>query len=498
MKPAGGGEYTEGIVGQPAFINPLFADENNADQDITELTFSDLKNMIDSYQVSPDNKTFDVRLKPDIFWQDNQPITSDDVLFTISAVQDPDINSPQAASWQGVKAERISEREFQLILPQPYAYFENILLDFKPIPKHIFENIPLTNLRLSEYNLEPVGSGPYKFTGYDKRRDGFVTKYSVEKSDSYFGPKPYIQKMNFNFYTDDSELVKAFNSSNIDGFAVNNFSQLNDITIPHQTFDIKMPRYYAVFFNQANNPLLADKNLRIALNSAINKQRIVNDVFGGKAITIDGPIVLDNSNNDEYNVDYANQLLDSEGWQMTDSGVRVKGNDRLEFNLTVYPIPFLIDTAKMIQEDWSKIGVRADINLATLNNFTEQVIRPRNYDMLIFGNAYGENEDPYSFWDSTQKFYPGLNFALYDNKSVDSAINSIRTEFDPNLREGEMEQLQSAIIADQPAIFLYSPDYIYIANNLLKGFEEQNLGLPSDRFANIQNWFIKTTRVLKK
>ena len=210
MKPAGGGEYTEGIVGQPAFINPLFADENNADQDITELTFSDLKNMIDSYQVSPDNKTFDVRLKPDIFWQDNQPITSDDVLFTISAVQDPDINSPQAASWQGVKAERISEREFQLILPQPYAYFENILLDFKPIPKHIFENIPLTNLRLSEYNLEPVGSGPYKFTGYDKRRDGFVTKYSVEKSDSYFGPKPYIQKMNFNFYTDDSELVKAF------------------------------------------------------------------------------------------------------------------------------------------------------------------------------------------------------------------------------------------------------------------------------------------------
>lgn len=498
LAPLKGGEYTEGVVGQPIFINPVLAQLNSVDSDISELVFATLKDMSDSISPGEDKRTYTVRIKGDIFWQDGQLITSDDVVFTIRAIQDPDINSPLASSWKGVKVERVSERELKIMLPAAYAYFDSILSRLRPIPKHIFENIPFTNLKLSSYNLEPVGSGLFKFSTLEKRRDGFVKQFSLIENEDSFAGEPYITSFVIKMYADEDELIDAFNSGDIDGMPLSNASKLPDVLIPYQLQKIRMPKYYAVFLNSSQNPLLKEKSVRTALDLATDKNKIVADVFDGLALPISGPVILNSAQNN-FSTERANEILETNGWKLTDEGIRASedGTKKLEFTLAVYPSPFLIETAKILKSDWEKIGVKLNINNASLVSFNDDIIKTRNYEMLIFGNIYGENMDPYSFWHSSQKFHPGLNLALYENKNADFLIDLIRNAFDENERQDNLQKLQALISGDQPAIFLYSPYYLYVANKSLKGFDEDYLALPSDRFFNAKGWYIKTSRVIK-
>jgi len=504
LVPVDSGEYTEGIIGQPIFLNPVLSENNTSDSEINRLVFASLKNIMETYVINSDKKTFMVRIKGDLKWQDNQPLTTDDIIFTIEAIQDQDTNSPLYQSWKGVKVERVSEREMKIVLPYQYAFFENILKSLKPIPKHIFSNIPFAHMKLSNYNLEPIGSGVFTFSGFSKQKDGFITSILLERNKQFSDTKSHLNKFTFKFYRTEDELIKAFNSGDIDGFALNDPKKLSSLYTPHQVSTILMSRYYAIFLNPSSNPLLKDSSIKTALNYATDKKTIADKVFNGYALPIEGPVLIGNNDWDmqhEFSIEKANQILDSAGWTLNSDGVReVKdktSTKKLEFAITVYPAPFLIETVKILKDDWAKIGVKININTPSPSNFEENVIRTRNYDMLAFGNIYGENLDLFSFWHSSQKFYPGLNLSVYDNKNADLLMEIIRTDFDQNKRAEELKKLQSVIQNDQPAVFLYSPSYIYISTKALHGFTTDNIGLPSDRFLNINDWYVKTARILK-
>ncbi|PIR44291.1 hypothetical protein COV23_00640 [Candidatus Wolfebacteria bacterium CG10_big_fil_rev_8_21_14_0_10_31_9] len=498
LSPTKGGEYTEGIVDQPSFINPVLAQINSIDKDISELVFATLKDMSDDITPNDDKKTYTVRIKGDIFWQDKTPITSDDVIFTIKAIQDPDINSPLAPNWKGVRTERISERELKIIIPATYSYFENILANLRPLPKHLFENIPLANIKLSSYSLEPIGSGPFKFSSFEKTRDGFISTYSLSDNKDGFTGAPFLKSFTIKMYKNKTALIDAFNSGDIDGMAITDPSDISKISIPNQLFKIQMPRYYAIFLNIYKNKSLKNIEVKTALNFATDKNKIIKDVFNDLAFPINGPAILSPESND-FSIDRANEILSNAGWTLNDENIRVSnnGSQKLEFSITVFPSSTLIKTAEIIKEDWAKIGVKININTPPIDNFSEDIIKTRNYEMLLFGNIYGENMDTYSFWHSSQKFYPGLNLSLYENKNADYLIEQIRSTFNKDTREKELDQLQSTIINDSPAVFLYSPYYLYITNKSLKGFNEEQLSLPSDRFLNAKTWYIKTVRSFK-
>lgn len=501
LSPVEGGEYIEGIVGQPIFINPLYAENNGPDNDLSQLLFANIRAIAEKTTVGDDKKTYDIRIKGDIVWQDNQPITTDDIIFTIQTIQDPDVNSPLAAAWKGVQTERISEREMQIIAPSTYSFFENTLLSLQPIPKHLFENIPSANIRLSGYNIEPIGSGPYQFDSFEKRRDGFITQISMKKNDHYFGDKTYIKTITAKFFQNEGDAVTALNGGDIDGMGVVDPTDNKKITIPHQTRTIEIPRYYAVFPNPFANPNLTPLSMRTALDLATDKEAITKTIFGNAAVAITGPIppfTSEAQGQPEYSLEKAKGLLEESGWHMTDSGIRQKDGKDLAFVLTVYPSPFLEQTAKLLQEQWKAAGIDLRIHVASANNFNSEVLKSRNYELLLFGNNYGKNIDPYSFWHSSQKLGPGLNLSIYENKDVDRLINVIRTDFDQASRTIGLQQLQPIIEQDKPAIFLYSPYYLYVSNKSLKGFEEKTLGTTSERFAHINEWYIKTVRTLKK
>jgi len=501
--PLAGGVYTEGIVGQPTFINPVIAGNNDADRDLIRLVFNSLTDIAESINASEDGKAWTIRLKENVIWHDGEPMTSDDVIFTIDAIQDPDSNSPLSRTWQGVVAERVSAREIRLRIRTPYAFFENNLSELFIIPKHIFGDVPPVNFKLSDYNLKPLGSGPFKFANFTTRRDGFITEFLLEQNKSYFGSKPLIEKINIKFYADEDKIIDAFNSRQIDGFGGIDPSKTDRIKIRHTLRELAVPQYYAIFFNQNSNPAFADKNVRLALERATDKASLLQQVIKGHGKTVSGPVPPFYYPENGFSIEEAAAILDAAEWlpDPEDNGVRSKTiqreNVKLDFVLIIPQIDFLAETAQILKDDWAKIGVRLNVAPLDPRGIVSERIQPRDYEMLLFGNILNGVPDLFSFWHSSEKYFPGLNLSLYDSKTADALLESIRGTMDPQKRASDLAALQSLIYNDMPAVFLYSPDYLYVSIPALEGFDDKAVTTAAHRFDNIEQWHTKSIRILQ-
>lgn len=522
--PINGGTFKEGIIGQPTLINPLFSQSNDIDRDLSNLIFSSILkadnkgnfifDLASDIKTDEDGKIWDVYLKDNIFWHDGEQLTSDDIIFTVETVQNPATQSPLFNSWQGVILERVSKRAVRITLKNPYYFFENNLKDLKIIPQHIFVNIPPENIKLSEYGLAPIGSGPFKFKSLRKRPDGFITDFILEKNENYYGEKPYLDNIAMKFYPDEEEVIKAFNNHLIDGFGGINPQKLGEIYRSHQLFEIYQPKYYALFFNQNLAKPLQDKNVRIALNLAVDKNKLVKDVLDNKGLAAEGPILpfmkgynkdAANAEEENYSLEKAEEVLEMSGWKIKESEngekIRSKFFDKeevlLEFDLITPKSDSLIEAAHILESIWAKIGAKVNVKVVSLTEIEDNYLNTRSYQTILFGNILNNNPDLFSFWHSSQKFPPGLNLALYENKTADALIEKIRQNFNEEERLKDLSGLQDIINQDRPAIFLYSPFYLYITNSNSKGFGAKILSIPSERFSNISNWSVKQIREFK-
>ncbi len=498
--------YSEGVVGQPKFINPIISN-TDIDRDLSQIVYSDLTGLLDRYTLDTEGKTWNVFLKSDLLWSDDKSLTSDDVIFTIETIQDPEAHSPLFTAWQGIVANRISELEIEFTLRNQYVFFLDNLKDLKIIPKHIFSSIPSSNLKLSNYNLEPVGSGPYKYINYNLRNDGFVTQYNFAINPNYVGKKAFVQNLSIKFFQGTEELIDSFNSRKIDGFGNLSPKNIGGLKLSHKLTELKMPRYYAIFLNQNMNEALKEKTVRQALDMATDKNKLVSDIFNGKAEIVNQPITSTIEGYKDiglanFSIERAIEMLENEGWKINvETGIREKkaGKNtlKLELQLVVPQIQFLVDAANLIKAGWEKVGVKLDLIILNPSDISEDVIKNRNYQMLIFGNVLKNNPDIFSFWHSSEKLYPGLNLSLFQNKKADESIEKIRREMDAEKRMSEVENLQEIITSEQPAIFLFSPYYLYVSIKNMSGLDGKLLITPSDRFKNINEWYLETSRALK-
>ena len=504
--PAPGGAYTEGILGQPEYVNPVIA-SSQTDLDLVKMVYSNLQDVSDNITPSPDLKTWDVRLKQGLTWQDGQQLTSDDVVFTVQSIQDPDANSPLYESWQGVTVSRVSELEVRFTLSSPYAFFGDTLNTLYILQKHLFAATPPGNWHLSDYNLKPVGSGPYQFVSYSKNSDGFISSYQLAAWDKTIEAHPLIQSFNLDFFSDENALVQSFNNGTIDGFGNVSPADAAKITRPADTFAWPTSAYYAVFLNQSVNIGLQDPAVREALSSAIDRNGLIGAALAGNGTPEYGPV----PQGAEYyaagttptsSSEFAEGLLDDAGWTIASSSPFrskvIKGiTVPLVVNLTVPQIDFLVKTASYLQTTWQAIGVQVNIIPDSPNDVANNLIPARNYESLLFGNVLGRSSDLYSFWDSSQDFTPGLNLSLYNNPTVNSLIERARQNPVGTTTSQELASAQADIAADYPAVFLYSPDYVYAASRNVQGISSDFLIDPSDRFREIEHWYINTARVLK-
>lgn len=528
--PDFGGTWNEGLIGEPRYLNPVLAQTNDVDRDLAQLLFANLMrynsagelvpDIVRTYDISEDGKTYTFTLKENLRWQDNQPLTSDDVIFTIELIQNPDYRSPLRFNWQGVKTERVDDLTFKFILGNKYAPFLNNAV-VGVLPKHILGAVSSKNFPLHEFNLNPVGNGPYILQKLERDKKGNITSAHLARNNMYHlensaGAKgPFIDKIIFHFFRNEEAVIASYNRKESNGINLIAASSLEKISRTKNINDLNLPRYFAVFFNTNQLKALTDKNVRLALNYATDKKRMVGEVLRGHGYEVNSPLLPGTLGYEEsadaypYSPEKAAAILEKAGWAFppaTDSAAPAarekKINDdkeatKLEIQITTTEWPDLINAAGILKENWEIIGARVSINVASVADIQQDVIKPRRYETLLFGEILTYDPDPFSFWHSSQKKDPGLNLALYNNRNADKLLEEARQTLSQEERMKKYREFQKLLMEDVPAVFLYSPSHIYVTSPQLKGMEIKNAVTPAWRFADIQNWHLKTKRIKK-
>jgi peptide/nickel transport system substrate-binding protein len=526
QSPTYGGQFTEGIIGLPRTINPVLA-ITDIDKDITSIVFSGLmkytdgnltKDIAKSYTISDDGLTYDFILRDNVYFQDGIRLTAEDIAFTIQKIQNPNIKSPKRSDWLNISTKVVSENEIQFVLKQPYSPFLlNTTLGI--LPKHVWNNIPDEQFIFSENNVKAIGSGPYKITSIKKDSSGIPTSYKLDTWSKYYDKSPFISTINLNFYTDYSKAISALNSKTIDMLGsvtpedANKISKNNSFKI----LSIPYSRTFGLFLNQNQSSALADIAVRQALNVAVDRQSIVNNVFGQHGLPLYGPIPFSNAKSDLFddngmnststadlpaNILKAQKILEKNGWKKNTSGIYEKKTSKnttqtLSFNLYTANSDDLKKVADMVKTSWSALGIDINIKVFEPSDLFQNVIRQRKYDILLFGEMIGKDKDYYAFWHSSQRNAPGLNVSMYVNSKVDKILEDLRTTQNDSDKEKLMNNFNQIIEDEIPEIFLYTPNYIYIINSDIKNINTRAITASSDRWNTISNWYIKTENVWK-
>ncbi len=515
--PQYGGTYKEGVLGEPRFINPLLSPANEVDMDLVRIIYSGLfkydgkgeiiPDLAQEYQISPDGKVYTITLKDNISWHDGEKFTADDVIFTIQAAQNPDYQSFFAATlFQGLELNKIDDYKVEFKLNQPYAPFL-ANLTFGIMPKHIWEFIEPKNINLAEFNLKPIGTGPYKFKSLKKDKNNLIRQLDLVRNDNYHLGKPYLDHLVIKFFRDESKLIAELKRKEIDGTASitapqkDKFSKIKDLKL----LRIALPQYFAVFINKNKNPELANVGLRTALAQSTNKEEIIKQALNGEGFIVDAPVLpgmigyYPEVKKIPFNPEGAKQNLEEAGWKDTDNdGVREKDGKKLELTIISSDFPEYQKTAEILQRQWKDMGAIVHLQTESAGILKQEIIRPRNYEVFLYGEVLGHDPDLYHLWHSTQTRDPGLNLSLYKNDEVDKWLEEGRTTQDVSKREELYRKFQDKIADEIPAIFLYSPYYLYALGDKIKGVEIERLVFPSERFGSVEKWYVKTKRVWKK
>ncbi len=518
--PIEGGTLTEGVVGNPRFINPVLA-LSEADKNLTSLVYSGLvritadgrieNDLAKSISISDDKLTYTVTLKDDIYFHDGNPVTADDIVFTIQKISDPLIKSPRRGNWDGVTVHKTDDLTVTLTLKKPYTPFiYNLTTGI--LPRHIWKNVTADEFSFSQFNTLPVGSGSYRVDRVERNEGGIPDYYKLVPFKQDSEKPPYVASLVFRFYPSENALIEAYNNGEVEsvgGISPENITELEkkNAEIVHAP----LPRVFAVFFNQSQSKTLADKAVREALNLSAPRNEIVSDVLGGYAVAIDSPLpafasddaeTARSASSTDEQIAAAREILAKGGWKLNaETGVLEKksGNATipLSFSLSTGDAEELKKVALALAQTWERLGARVEVLTFETGELNQSVIRPRHFDALLFGEVVGREADLYPFWHSSQRNDPGLNIALYANSKADKLLEEARSVSDPVVAEENYVSFAKELKKDLPAVFLYSPSYLYVVPEKVRGVAIASLSVSQDRFLSIRNWYVETDKVWK-
>lgn len=539
LEPVTGGIYYEGVIGYPRNINPLYSAARPADQDLGQLIFSSLfKYGVDGRLLSDlaekiettDNKNFLVTLRPNVKWHNGENLTVDDVVFTFNLLNNPDYNSPWQQEFLGVTIEKVADNQIKFSLPIVYVGFPH-LLTFGIMPQNIWENIAPEFAALNELNLEPIGSGPYKFASIVRSKQGEIKEYRLVANPDYYEAKPFIEQVIFRFYPDASSLVAALNDGDVFGISSLSLEQKTSL-IAQSSLNfhvLETNQEDLIFFNSEKNKNLAELNVRRALAHAIDKQALVDEIFSGFYEPTDSVLSrLSEAYNEEitkypFNQEEADRLLGVAGWEkltINEDNIEAtstpeikavldfaaannqdpkgewrfkKDDDKvtlLTIRLTTVSGRPAQPAGEFIAQSWGALGVRTVLETITVSELSA-LINDRAFEAFIFGQTSGADSDIFPFWHSSQ-IKDGLNIASYKNTDVDNLLSDARTNPDVNARWYDYREVQRIVADEVPAIPLYQKNYIFVQDKKVKGFSASAAISPSHRFSGITGWFLKS------
>lgn len=518
--PTTGGSYTEGLIGEPIAINPLYAQANDVDADLTALVYSGLvrwngedayvPDLADSMQRSDDGRTYTFHLRDGIRFHNGTPVQVRDILFTISAIQNPAYRSPLAPSFRGVRVEQVDDKTVSFTLEKAFAPFLSALA-VGILPSDVWGDIDPAHASLAAINLSPIGSGPYRFNRYEKDESGFIKKYTLKRFTDFYRSPAHIDEFIFKFYSDATAAEHALENKNVEGVSYipseleQSVSSLRHTSIHTPDF----PRITALFFNQNSSTLLKKKEVRQAIQAALNKDeilgaalfgrgRIINDPFlpgqSGVAVTSEAAVFDPGKAMELLDVQ---KLLKKEGEEIrTYIPAGQKEPVALQLTLTTVQNNEFIRAAEQIKEQLKKVGIAIMIEPVDLSEFFSKVIAPHDYELLLYGQLLGADPDPYPFWHSSQ-ITSGRNLAQFSSRQADDILIKAQGLTDAAERGKLYADFQTILAQEIPAVFLYQSFYAYSIGSSIEGPTVNRLISPSDRFGRVNEWYVKTSKQIQ-
>ncbi len=516
--PTSGGVYTEALVGTLQRLNPVLDYYNAADRDVDRLIFSSLikfderglpsPDLSESWGISYDGLTYNFQLRENAKWHDGNPVTAQDVVFTVELMRDPESVLPQDVIefWADVEVNALDEHLVQFKLQEAFAPFMDYL-DFGILPQHLLGGMTFAEMINSEFNLKPVGSGPYQFDSLiieENKIKGIV----LSANDGFYQKVPFINNFVVRYYNSSQEAYAAYQEGTVQGIGSISLVFLPQVLDNPDIFLFSaiQPEFSMILFNLKNEDVafLQDANIRRALLMALDRRGMINRVVNGQGLIADVPVLPMNwaYYNGNVRIDQdvvaAGSIFREAGFtfENENSNVRSKDGASLSMRMVHPEDDYHTAVALAIQSDWQKVGVDVELVSVPYDVLILDHLQPLTYEAALVDIDYSRSPDPdpYPFWDKSQQ-KGGQNYSQWENQTASQYLEEARVLRDIEERAKLYRNFQVIFSEELPALPLFYPIANFAVDKSIQGIRLGAWYDTPDRYWNVTEWYIiaKTT-----
>lgn len=513
--PAKNSTYVEAVLGPVETLNPLYA-SSSAELASSQLLFSSLMkydttgklnyDLIKNFALDETGTIYTITIKEGVYWHDGEKLTADDVAFTIDLIKNPETRSV-IVGWNNISVNVVDEMTLTLTLSSVYASFEHALT-FAVLPKHLLEDIAPNQLRENEFSQNPIGSGPFKFRFKQSvpDEDGQKIIY-MARNDGYFKGRVNLEKFQLNIYSGIDEVIEALYSNKVNATAELSPIDIKKIDTSKYKISVTPIQNGVYALINTKSTLLSDANIRQALRLATDIDKIIEKLpentnkislpfTNGQLFGENIPVTPG------FDLISAKKILDDAGWTLNSEGIRQKDGVDLKIEVVTMKGDEYEQNLQILAGQWRNVGFVVETKILDsadqAQNIAQNVLQPRNYDVLIYELEIGADPDVYAYWNSTQISTRGLNFSNYSNIISDDALKSARSRLEKSIRNAKYITFAKQWISDVPAIGLYQSTVQYVYGKNVKTFNPDNVFVIStDRYSDIFSWAVGETTVYK-
>jgi peptide/nickel transport system substrate-binding protein len=476
--------YVEGVVGRPSVVDPLLA-ETDVEQDMAALLFNGLMrldrdglpqlDLAERWDVTPDGLTYTVVLRRGLTWHDGQPVTTADAVATYEAIQDPSFAGPPAlaAQWSEVRILAVDEHTLVLHLSEPSAGFLTRLT---------------IGIRPAHETSGAIGTGPYRLVELG------VDEAVLERNTSFHRGSPRIGRIRLRFFDDEAGVARALELGKVDGALLN--EAVAGMTRDGDTLqaDALTRNAFTILYLNNASPTLADATLRRALVASLDRGQLLTLAIGERGLPGEGVFVPTSwAAPQRLPVERAGAgdieaLWLEAGWGLDEERRRVRDGRVLRLRLATNVDPLRETLAEVVAAQLSAQGLTIDIETLPAGELLASRLRPRDFDLAIFGWEPAADPDPYSGWHTSQVSLDGQNIAGFSDPTADALLEAARVTLDVGLRRELYEAFVDRFQREAASLVLFYPVRTYLRPASLNAPDPGLLFEPASRFYAIEAW----------
>ncbi len=491
-----GGIYTEATLGKINSLNPLFAN-TSSERTLSKLMFSTLTapdysghtglGLASSIRANDTGSIWTVKLRDGLKWSDGESLSNADVLYTVSVLKDSSLNSAYSSNLSGVKLEESENGELIFTLPTAYANFPSAL-GFPILPAHILSDVSPNKLLEHTFSSAPVTSGPFAYNATQNIGTTGERIIYLTPNQNYYRGKPMLDGFSVHAYTTLDDIKNVIKSGTVTATA-----ELSPTDSEIVTSRLITERQSAIssgvflFFNLQDGRIFSSKGLRKAVQQGLDMRSLRAPL--GDELPLDYPLT---SNQVSLSAYPTLPEYDPETAKATITSVdEAQRQIRLVTTNTGY-FPALAENLKYQLE---RLGFSVDVQTYSANqDFILTVLRPRDYDILLYEIELGADPDLFAYYHASQATESGLNLSNYVNALASDLLLAARGTMNINTRNTKYQAFLNHWVEDVPAIGINQVNFSYYVNHNVHTFsQDNNLVSPLDRFIDVCYWSVEKT-----